>query len=82
MARYYVNMLATQNGEHEVHHVECEQFPDFQDVLPLGEFTHVEYAVREAAKTFPQSIACQYCSEHRMQQNNDRASFNDDYAAE
>ncbi len=62
MPRYYVNMLMQPDGLHEVHKAGCDRFPNFEDVLPLGEFTDIEYAVREAAKTFPQSAPCKHCS--------------------
>ncbi len=61
MTNYYVSLLTNTNGEHEVHTGNCSQFPDFEDVLALGNFSHVDFAVREARKTFPQTLACERC---------------------
>lgn len=61
MSNYYVSLLANNNGKHEIHTANCSQFPDFEDVLAIGEYTHVNYALKEARKIFPQSVPCEHC---------------------
>jgi len=59
--RYYVNMRAQLNGDHEVHVPGCEHFPNSENALYLGDFTGCHSAVIEAKKTYPQSNGCYYC---------------------
>lgn len=62
MSRYYVNMNAQANGDHEVHESGCSYMPDAENRLYLGDFTNCHDAVREAKKHYRQSNGCFYCS--------------------
>ena len=62
MASYYVNKLAQNNGDHEVHESECSYMPSVGNKLYLGEFSSCHGAVWEAKKRYPQVNGCYYCS--------------------
>lgn len=62
MAKYYVNMNAQENGDHEVHEFGCSWMPDPENRKYLGEFVTCHGAVREAKKYYPQSNGCYHCS--------------------
>jgi hypothetical protein len=62
MPAYYVNQIAQQNGDHEVHRFDCAYMPDAVNRQHLGDFTTCAPAVREARKFFHQSNGCHSCS--------------------
>lgn len=62
MAKYYVNMNAQSNGDHEVHELTCAWLPDAQNRLYLGDFFYCSSAVDEAKKKYPKSNGCAHCS--------------------
>ena len=62
MAKYYVNMNAQENGDHEVHKFGCSYMPDAENRKYLGEFSSCFSAVSEAKKYYSQSNGCYYCS--------------------
>lgn len=62
MERYYVNMDAQDNGDHEVHKTDCEWMPLQQDRIDLGEFPSCHEAVRKAKEYYTQSNGCFCCS--------------------
>lgn len=61
MYRYYVNMHAQDNGDHEVHQEGCSWMPHIENRLYLGMFTTCFGAVSEAKKHYKQSNGCAYC---------------------
>lgn len=60
--RYYVNMDAQANGDHEVHTATCHKLPSPQNRQYLGEFNSCQQAVIEAKKYYRQSDGCIHCS--------------------
>ena len=62
MTRYYVNMNAQDNGDHEVHTSDCSYLPDPSNRQDLGLFSNCRDAVQQAKKYYPQSNGCFYCS--------------------
>jgi hypothetical protein len=62
MKKYYVNMKAQSNGDHEVHHEDCRYLPDSSNRKYLGEYFYCKEAVKEAKKTYPKSDGCKTCS--------------------
>jgi len=62
MAFYYVNQNAQTNGDHEVHTPGCSHMPSRQYRRYLGDFKNCVPAVKEAKRTYAQSIGCYYCS--------------------
>lgn len=62
MSRYYVNMNAQNNGDHEVHTTGCNWMPDLANRIYLGVFSTCSPAVREARKHYSQVNGCYYCS--------------------
>lgn len=65
MNRYYVNKNAQENGDHEVHVVECTKEPvtNEENRYYLGFFLNCRLAVEEARKIFPTADGCYYCVE-------------------
>jgi hypothetical protein len=61
MAKYYVNMNAQENGDHEVHKEGCSHMPDPENQQYLGEFATCQDAVEEAKKSNPKADGCYYC---------------------
>lgn len=62
MSKYYVNMNAQLNGDHEVHKLGCSYMPNPENRKYLGEFASCHGAVQEAKKYYSQSNGCYYCS--------------------
>jgi hypothetical protein len=62
MASYYVNKLAQDNGDHEVHQSDCSYIPTVGNKLYLGEFASYHGAVQEAKRHFSQVNGCLHCS--------------------
>ena len=61
MARYYVNMDAQPNGEHEVHTSSCSRLPSIQHRVYLGDFVSCRPAVTEAQTYYRQVNGCRAC---------------------
>lgn len=62
MASYYVNKNAQPNSnDHEVHVAGCGHFPDWNNVIALGNFDSCSPAVREAKRHFNDTNGCYYC---------------------
>ena len=64
MAKYYVNQNAQYNGDHEVHKLGCDHFPEPENCKYVGDFTHCRDAVKAAKDIYPQSNGCYYCAPH------------------
>ncbi len=61
MARYYVNMNAQPNGDHEVHRDGCDHPADVQNQYTLGDFSSCVPAVAKAKETYAKADGCAYC---------------------
>ena len=63
MDRYCVNMIAQQNGDHEVHNLSkgCDYLPESGNRRDLGEFGSSFLAVEMAKLFFEQVNGCYYC---------------------
>jgi hypothetical protein len=61
MSRYYVNMNAQANGDHEVHTTGCSHMPETENRIYLGDFSSCSPAVKEAKRHYAQSNGCYYC---------------------
>lgn len=59
--RYYVNVQAQNNGDHEIHTELCPHMPNAGNARPLGMYETCYAAVREAAKHFNQVNGCIHC---------------------
>ncbi len=62
MARYYVNMNAQSNGDHEVHATGCSWLPQVENRIYLGDFSSCVPAVMAARKHYVQVNGCAHCS--------------------
>jgi hypothetical protein len=62
MKKYYVNDKAQSNGDHEVHHEDCNFLPSALNRTDLGSFSSCKDAVKEAKKKHSQVNGCFYCS--------------------
>lgn len=62
MDHYYVNKIAQQNGDHEVHKLGCIYMPIEVNRQYLGHFFNCQEAVNEARRFYSQSNGCYYCS--------------------
>ncbi len=62
MSRYYVNMNAQENGDHEVHTTGCSFMPKPENRIYLGDFASCAPAVAAAKKHYSQSNGCFYCA--------------------
>jgi hypothetical protein len=62
MEKYFVNKVAQQNGDHEVHKSTCSYLPLENNRQYLGVFGNCNDAVKEAKKYYHQSNGCFYCS--------------------
>jgi len=60
--KYYVNMNAQQNGDHEVHRSGCAWMPEVGNRKYLGDFNYCYQAVNESKKYYRQTNGCYYCS--------------------
>ena len=61
MKKYYVNMNAQSNGDHEVHTEDCSWLPNSENRLYLGYFSNCADAVKEARKHYSKVDGCAYC---------------------
>ncbi len=62
MKDYYVNKNPQSNGDHEVHHEDCNYLPSVENRRYLGLFSNCSGAVQESKKTYPRSNGCYFCS--------------------
>ncbi|NQV14811.1 hypothetical protein HQ531_05075 [bacterium] len=62
MARYYVNLIALVNGDHEVHKEGCSHMPLTHNQKYLGNYLTCEEAIQEAQKWDSSALGCYYCS--------------------
>lgn len=62
MKKYYVNDRAQANGDHEVHHQDCQYLPLQQNRTYLGEFSNCKPAVTAAKTYYSQVNGCRICS--------------------
>jgi len=60
--KYYVSKHAQSNGDHEVHHEDCQWLPLPENRTFLGEFTSCRDAVTAAKKIFSTADGCKTCS--------------------
>lgn len=61
MKSYYVNDKVQGNGDHEVHHEDCQYLPSAQNRTYLGKFSDCTAAVKEAKKYYTQTNGCKTC---------------------
>lgn len=61
MAKYIVNKNAQPSGDHEVHVSNCDQGPNSENQLNLGEHANCHGAMTEAKKHFSDVDGCFYC---------------------
>ena len=62
MPRYYRNMNAQLNGDHEVHKEGCSFMPAPSNRDYLGEFDSCHGAVSKAREKDPSADGCAHCS--------------------
>lgn len=64
MPSYCVNMLAQENGDHEVHDTTVERscLPLREHRKDLGSFASCHGAVRQAGYFFSQTNGCHHCA--------------------
>jgi hypothetical protein len=62
MKIYYVDCYPKSNGFHLVHVQGCEELPNFINRKFLGRFDHINKAIKEAQKTYPNSVSCPHCN--------------------
>ena len=62
MKKYYVNVSAQANGDHEVHHEDCRYLPAPQNKTYLGQFSNCVPAVVAAKNKHSQVNGCKECS--------------------
>jgi ferredoxin len=62
MKKYYVNDRVQANGDHEVHHQDCQYLPQQQNRRYLGEFSNCRPAVIAAKAYYSQVNGCGTCS--------------------
>ena len=62
MPKYYVNKIAQENGDHEVHVEYCEWLPDPKNQYFLGYFNNCYPAVKEGKRHYLQVNGCYHCS--------------------
>ena len=62
MSRYYVNMNAQTNGDHEVHRTGCAWVPKVENRIYLGEHDSCYTAVAKAREFYLQVNGCFHCS--------------------
>lgn len=60
MHYYFVNTIAQENGDHEVHKDSCIYIPNNKKYL--GQFPACAGAVQEARKHYQQVNGCKFCS--------------------
>ena len=60
--RYYVNDNEQDNGDHEVHTVNCTHGPAEHNRTYLGDFSSCQPAVAKAKTIYRQSNGCYFCS--------------------
>ncbi|BDR16315.1 hypothetical protein VspSTUT11_42910 [Vibrio sp. STUT-A11] len=58
---YFVNNLMDDNGDHEVHTLDCNHLPNTERTL-VGWFDNCEDAVKAAKKFYLNSNGCYWCS--------------------
>lgn len=61
MARYYLNLNAQPNGDHEVHRQGCRFMPRENNRIDLGVHRSCREAVARARQIYKQSDGCAYC---------------------
>lgn len=59
--KYYVNMNAQYNWDHEVHTEDCEWLPAVENRIYLWEFISCKYAVQEAKSIYQKADGCAHC---------------------
>ena len=61
MNYYFINKIAENNGDYEVHKVDCNFLPDDSDRLYLGVFSNCKEAMIKAKEIYDQSNGCYNC---------------------
>lgn len=61
MIKYYVNTVAQENGDHEVHTSDCHWLPKPENREYLGEFYSCTGAVQEAKTRYSKADGCKHC---------------------
>ncbi|MDH3973945.1 MAG: LysM peptidoglycan-binding domain-containing protein [Deltaproteobacteria bacterium] len=59
--KYYINMNAQANGDHEVHLTDCRWLPNTENRAYLGEFASGSDAVAEGKKRYDAADGCAHC---------------------
>ena len=62
MTDYYVDRDEQENGDHEIHTVDCYFLPSAENRLYLGNFTRAQDALLTAKKYYLTSNGCIHCS--------------------
>lgn len=61
--KYYVNKIAQNTGEHEVHTEDCSYLPSFNNREYLGDYSNCQSAVNRAiALGYSPADGCYHCS--------------------
>ena len=61
MARYYVDVNASIDGQNEVHTSGCNRLPSIRDRIFLGDFLSCRRAVAEARHYYEEVTGCHLC---------------------
>lgn len=61
MNRYYLNIVATENGDNEIHNEFCLYVPVIINAKYLGDFSDPKTALEEALKNYPNANGCKHC---------------------
>jgi hypothetical protein len=69
---YYVNKIAQNNGDHEVHKNGCMHTPAPANAFYLVYFDNCRDAVRQAMELYDQVNGCYFCKEGREMMNKSR----------
>lgn len=59
--KYYVNINAQANWDHEVHNEYCRWLPTPENRIYLWIFESCKQAVQEAKKIYAKADGCAYC---------------------
>ncbi|WP_243300353.1 hypothetical protein [Bacillus litorisediminis] len=61
MKQYFVNKMAADNGDHEVHAEGCVNPPTEENRDYLGSFSNCEEAVKKAKQKYDKVDGCFHC---------------------
>lgn len=61
MIQYYVNKIAQNTGEHEVHRSGCTYLPKEENRIYLGSFNNCADAIKKAKEFYSNVDGCYFC---------------------